>query len=154
MKGYCEIMGFQLPYSHHDFRQKIARAYLDPITRPSSNRKAPPSAGNKRKTPPNSLKAPRFSIHALSPNGGRIGKRLDESLCHMLVPTTGSGLMYCQLHKWAAKEKGSDRYPAGGQSQLMHCEACRVNLCVTCWKMYHTCRDLDKKIDTILSVKK
>ena len=153
-KGYCEIMGFRMQDSHHDFREKIGRAFLEPTTWPSRNRKAPPSAATKRTTPPKPPKAPRFSKQALSPNGGRLAKRLDMSLCHMPVPMKGSGSMYCQLHKWAAKEKGSVRYPAGGQSQLMHCEACRVNLCVTCWKMYHSCRDLDKKVDTILSVKK
>ena len=152
LKRYCELVGVDIPYTHHDFQEKIAHALLNPSTWQRRVRQSPPPPPSKQQNgnnnSPTCTKAPRFSAKSLSPNRGALKKRLDTSLHHIPVPPTFWKV--CQLHRWASLEKNKLKSPVGARSGLMHCKACSVNICLHCWEMYHTCADLTSKIDVII----
>ena len=164
------MKGVAMPYSHHEFNEKIEYALLNPATEwPKRNRKQPPEllSANKRKrispvstpqlTPTKKARAPKLNRDALSPNKGRLKVRLDKStMQHLPVPTGGKGV--CQLHRWAhnMRADGKKYYfvvPSGARAGVAKCSVCRVQLCMQCYAMYHTCDNLTAKIDTICSFK-
>ena len=167
MRRYCEMNDFTVPYSHHDFREAIAHALLDPSTWPARNRKSaspsPPTNNTKKRKPPSSAsppskRAPKFNCNTLCPDEGKLKNRLNKSLDHMPVLSRGSKDQTCQLHMWASKEKNGGKgkktpTPKGARQSLMHCRECVVNLCLRCWSVYHEVGDLTPKINTILSFK-
>ena len=63
----------------------------------------------------------------------------------------------CQLHRWAHKEFNPDdipnNKPTGSRAHVMRCEACSVNLCLRCWKIFHTQQRLRLYVPMILGEK-
>ena len=78
LKRYCELVGVAIPYTHHDFREKIAHALLDLSTWQRRVRKSPPPPPSKTRNGNNNsttcTKAPRFSVKSLSHNRGSLKK--------------------------------------------------------------------------------
>jgi len=165
LRRYCELKGVGMPYSHHEFNEKIGYALLNPGTEwPKRNGKQPPEmlSANKRKrispvstpqlTPTKKARAPKLNRDALSPNKGRLKVRLDKSMQHLPVPTDGKGVF--QLHHWAHNMRADGKKDyfvvlSGVCAEVAKCSVCRVQLCMQCYAMYHTCDDLTAKIDTI-----
>ena len=147
LRRYCELKGVGMPYSHHEFNEKIGYALLNPGTEwPKRNRKQPPEmlSANKRKrtspvptpqsTPTKKARAPKLDRDALSPNKGRLKVRLDKSMQHLPVPTDGKKAV-CQLHRWAHNiradgKKGYSVVPSGARAGVAKCSVCRVQLCM------------------------
>ena len=155
MTTYCELKGVPVPYNHHDFREKVGYALLDPDNEWPGRMKQT-AATPKRPVPAArdfSRKA-RMTAKTLSPNKGALKHRLDMDYCHLPVPPTGDvkDNNVCQLHRQAnrAINKSND-IPAGARNDVLFCEACNVNLCLRCFKLYHTERDLGKFYKDILA---
>ena len=167
LRRYCELKGVTMPYSHHEFNEKIGYALLNPGNEwPKRNRKQPPemlSANKRKRTSPvptpqstptkKARRAPKLDRDALLPNKGRLKVRLDKSMQHLPVPTDGKKAV-CQLHRWAHNEKKcvEDKkkfaIPSGARSTVMQCKVCNVILCLRCYEIFHTCEDIGAKIDT------
>lgn len=167
MKRYCELKGVKVPYDHHDFHEAIALAFLDRDNQFGNHWPRREAAGQKRKAPvtpvtPSSrpTKAPRVDI-----------KSVNTTLLHRLDPTFGhfpSGEAdynrVCQLHRFAHRQTTStpknmeqkgkrrkiDAIPDGARKNVFTCTGCSVNLCISCWKIFHTEKDLSTKFDAIL----
>ena len=158
-RRYCELKEVPQLIDHHDFREKLAYALLDPANewpkRKSGN-------GNKKRTrtptltpEPAKKRAPRMNTDALSPNKGRLKKRLDRSLSHMpQMCTNNKKHRVCQLHHWASSQTTGgdteDAIPAGARANVVECKACDVKLCILCFSIYHEKMHLEGHIDSIL----
>ena len=167
LRRYCELKGVRMPYSHHDFNEKVGYALLNPDKewprRKSPTKSATQTPMRSTRAPKQFIRAPKFNLNALSPNKGRLNRRLDNSLTHMPVPPPGKKENHvCQLHRWAhaekyPKKKGDENktntIPPGARVSVLNCKACGVILCLECFEMYHTVERLDTKIDSILSNK-
>ena len=161
MRRYCEMNGIKVPYSHHDFREAIAHALLDPSEWTTRNRKSPPeSSQKKRRAAAGSQQSPNRTLRlndvSLCPNSGCLRHRLDSSLNHW--PTLPGGKdAVCQLHHWAGTMKANKAGkatkgpPLGSRKHVVRCDVCSVNLCVPCWKIFHSCKEFSSQIDSILS---
>ncbi len=135
MWRYCELKCTHVPYSHHDFHEKVGLAYLDP-NKHWPRRKSPPELlAIAHKTPKSKQqipRAPRLDNNALCPDNGRLKNRLDTTLNHMpIVPPGKKGDANCQLHRWAHKIQTSQHnIPPGARQHVMMCRECRVNICL------------------------
>ena len=124
----------------------------------NTGRKPPPNESKKRKpTPPAVQKRKtKFTEANLSPTRGSLNCRLDNTLHHFPTPhrpEVNRRNYACQLHRLANgalnKEK-KNTHPTGGRLNVFTCEACNVNLCVACWKIYHTVPRLESKYCQII----
>ena len=116
LRRYCELKGVPMPYTHHDFNEKIGYAILDP-DKEWPRRKKPPEflSGNKMKRPvqlspvsnPKKARSPKLNLNALSPNKGRSKKRLDCTFNHMPVMPTDKILVF-QLQRLVNTTNQSD----------------------------------------------
>ena len=102
-------------------------------------------------------RAPRVDSQALSPTRGRLKIRLNHKTAnHQPVPAPGEKPV-CQLHRWAHKEFNPNdvpnNKPAGSRAHVMRCEACGVNLCLRCSKIFHTQQRLRLHVPAILGEK-
>ena len=73
---------------------------------------------------------------------GGLNIRLKNEFNHCPVAPNGKRAR-CSLHRWANYET---------QKHVIRCSACSVNLCVKCWKVFHTEKDLNeifRKIDKL-----
>ena len=66
--------------------------------------------------------------NTMDPYTGKLRCRLDRTLCH-LPEQVKSEHVQCAMHSWLCKVKK--------RSQLMHCRACDINLCLDCYKPFH-----------------
>ena len=160
-RRFCELKGVTQIYCHHDFREAIGYALIDPVGE-WPRRKSPSGPPRKKQKRAESTKAPslntestrapRLNTCALSPGRGRMKKRLETSLGHYpCLPVGKKQHRVCQLHRWAHSEKGGDNeIPSGARLNVFECLACRVKLCIPCFRIYHECSDLGEKIDEIL----
>ena len=160
MKRYCELKGVPMKWTHHDWNEAIGYAHLDPqaewIQRKSPG-KSPTTNDDRGAGATSEVKRRNVRIDtvALSPIRGRMNLRLDHTnFRHVPIPSGG----VCQLHRWAATEAGSDKEkrakPAGSWGRsVAFCEACQVNICIPCWKLYHFKHDLKPHVNTIRSNK-
>ena len=64
---------------------------------------------------------------------GNLRNRLNSALDHLPEPTTISSNPRCALHRWVGIEK---------KAQIMKCTTCNVNLCLDCYKKFHSVVDL------------
>ena len=75
---------------------------------------------------------------------GALSCRLNRSLLHMAQPSP-QDRPRCALHWWGDKRT---------QSQIAHCRACNVNLCLDCFAVFHlepTLAGLQEKLEEILN---
>eukprot|EP00956_Cyclotella_meneghiniana_P025071 scaffold51490_cov40-Cyclotella_meneghiniana.AAC.2 len=159
MTRYCELKGVDPKYSHHDFREKIGYGLIDPENEwPKRKSKSPqPLSGRKRGSNPKATtRSAKFTKNSLS-RDGKLSIRLDTSQSHMPGVPEGSASPICQLHRWALNNgntKGDDnKLPSGSRHQVARCKSCEVNLCLSCYEIFHTKADLEAELDTILSVR-
>ena len=66
--------------------------------------------------------------------------------CHHL-PSAPKKMSECQLHKWCFK--GTKINAGRKKKQICYCKTCNVNLCLSCYSIFHTVRDLDRIRDRI-----
>ena len=69
-KRYCELMGFNQVWNHHDFMEAIAHAFVDPSTWPARSGKSPPKRNNISPKNWASKKAQHFNSKSLSATDG------------------------------------------------------------------------------------
>ena len=114
IRQYCKLKGVRQPFQHHEFNELIGRDHLDPINEwPKRMKGKRTTAAGKRKRPPTTRKqAPRFTSDTLCHIKGVLNKRLETSLNHLHVPSTGDindskkgNFIVCQLHRWPKREK-------------------------------------------------
>jgi hypothetical protein len=155
MTTYCELKGVPVPYNHHNFREKVGSALLDPDNEwPGRTKQTAATPKRPVAAARDFARKARMTAKTLSPNKGALKHRLDMDYCHLPVPPTGDvkDNNVCQLHCQAnrAINKSND-IPAGARNDVLFCEACNVNLCLRCFKLYHTERDLGKFYKDILA---
>ena len=158
-RRYCELKEVTQTINHHDFREKIGYALLDPDSE-WPRRKSPQAKLamlNERKRHMHQstcIRAPKINTKGLHPGHGRLKRRLDISLGHFpTIPMGEKRHRVCQLHRWAYAEAGGGNggdIPPGARRDVYACDACGVKLCVPCFAMYHQCEELNDKIDDIL----
>ena len=176
MKRYCEMKGVPVLWNHHDWNEAIGYAHLDPHEY-WPRRKSPHStttegavaavstaAVSTTKQPKLNTKGkpilprgPRVDSSALSPTRGSLKCCLDHNTrVHMPEPPLTLNAN-CTLHRWAHKEFNPNdvpsNKPAGSRAHVMRCEACGVNLCLRCWKIFHTQQRLRLHVPAILGEK-
>ena len=106
--------------------------------RPSNRITKSPKTGTIKRT-----KAPRVSDHSLHPTSGLLRCRLDH-VGHFHCPEESDcNVPSCSLHRWIyGREDGT-----GSQirDKVFKCSVCLVNLCISCFKTFHTVDDLIAK---------
>jgi hypothetical protein len=142
MKRYCDLRGVPVKWTHHDWNEAIAYAHIDPDEYwPQA--KCPPKIADLNVTVAKGRSHNMDSL-ALSLTRGWLRGRLNSSVTYMpVLPDATKGTTVSQLHQWAYKEFNPDdtrKHPksSGLRSQVMHCRACKVNLCLGCWEIFHT----------------
>jgi hypothetical protein len=73
----------------------------------------------------------KFTDAAMSKQGSYGDMRLNRAFMHLPIPV--SGRVRCAIHRWCNVEK---------MGSLVECEDCKVVLCTSCYKMFHTCEDM------------
>ena len=81
---------------------------------------------------------------ALHPINGSLKVRLNDFMNHLPVVSQNKRPK-CQLHRWA---RGRDAKEVRGV-KVVHCNACNVDLCLSCWKKFHECANLVEIKDEI-----
>ena len=125
-----------------------ARAMTSPLRTARSQRKSPPQAaacptpspmGSKPSPKPSPQKAPRINEKTLDPDKGSLQCRLNHyDLSHCPDPVLPKAC--CGLHRYLnGRANGSE-----GQcrDKILNCSVCKVNLCVPCFRSFHTERDI------------
>ena len=153
-RRYCRLKGLRQTYTHHDFRELIGLAHLDPVNEWGFRRKSPVRVAKQSPAP----RCTKFTTQTLRENGA-LKVRLDNSFAHTPVQPNGKPGQACQLHRWASrqvlteKEKEGNPLPSGARKNVMTCETCHVKLCLACWKTFHTCKHVNLQVNNILSNK-
>ena len=80
-----------------------------------------------------------FTDKTLSNESSLFSSRLDRYKHHWPVDSDTENHPRCQLHTWATDSKIRTK------RMVMLCEQCNVNLCRTCWRIFHECPDLVKE---------
>lgn len=78
-----------------------------------------------------SLKATPFTDKTLHPTG-KLSCCLNTAVQHF-PECTSISRPQCQLHRWARNREGKEV-----RGQILTCSICCVNLCVSCFKVFHT----------------
>ena len=142
----CEEEGIPKRYimSHHDFRKKVAMAWINSDVYWTGEKHGPVSLSHKRvkrkrlclDTGATTLvkekkqRTERIMDQFLGP-WGPLRIRLDTTKPHLA--TKAKGHARCGLHRWVGIET---------QSQISYCETCNVNLCTDCFKYFHVTEDI------------
>jgi len=88
-------------------------------------------------------KARPISNFTLDPATGLLKGRLDSNF-HFIVPSQ-SKYPVCALCRWANSDEDNDRSAARVRGKSIGtCDVCNVNLCLKCFKIFHTVGNLDK----------
>ena len=112
-------------------------------TRVSRRGRSPaPPASAARPTPspamdsPSPSKAPRISERSLHPDHGSISCRLNHFDVFHCPDPVDVGRPSCGLHRYLyGRENGQCR------DRIVNCSVCNVNLCIPCFRTFHTVRD-------------
>ncbi len=165
-RQYHELKGIPLKYDHYQFHEACGLAYVKPKTMwPKQQKKTrtktlsppppPPKRSKSEQAPEESSRSPKITTAALCCDSGSMMSRLDTTRRHLPVPVQGKrGVPICQLHRWAHWERYGPKdnsTPPGSRSNVMKCEDCGVNLCLRCFYLFHTKRDMEYSIDCIIN---
>ena len=71
-------------------------------------------------------------------------KRLDTNEIHYPTRPTAKRSK-CQLHRWA---RGRNAKEVRG-ARMVHCAICKVDLCLDCWRTFHSCANVIELRDEI-----
>jgi len=87
-------------------------------------------------------KAPRINDNALHPDTGHLRSRLNHfGIFHAPLPSE-SKHPSCALHRWMmGRDTGSCSQIRGN---VVCCGVCKVNLCLQCFNVFHTAKDIVK----------
>jgi len=99
-----------------------------------------PKATSTFVTPSKPTVAPRVNDKGLHPQTGALRVRINHfNTFHCPQPIMNTETC-CQLHRWALGRKNG----CHGQmrEKLLNCSICGVNLCIDCFKTFHTVEDL------------
>ena len=142
--------------SHLEFRKHIAMYWINPAEYEREHMSTnTPLSGRKRgryaddmspltmnssfgsvssRTTTSSLgKCTRFSDQALK--AGKFNCRLDIGLDHIPNDQKGKSAR-CTMHRWLGSET---------EKNIVHCPSCNINLCIGCYRPFHTVQDLLEK---------
>ena len=164
MHRYCLLKGVKIPWNHHDFIEKAAMAWLDPVNHwPGRMEKRrynrtikDPTNKRKYESTLSPGRCERFNNITLHPKTGKLAVRLNTNVGHvpeeLTVEKGKQNTHVCQLHRWAFKEEDKTEncaIPPGARKGVMYCGTCRAKLCVKCWKIFHTKKHLVPEAATI-----
>ena len=98
--------------------------------------------------PPPIQKNTKFTVNTLCPEERDLRVRLSSQVVHWPVPIDykAKSLPRCQLHGFLSNGKKRSR------KFVFKCDHCNVFLCIQCFKIFHTVKDLtkEKTLDMIL----
>ena len=160
-KQFLETNG-KTPMSHYELGRSICLAKIDPLghgsckqrgsiafqrgdhrgkPRKYSSKRSAPSVASTASVSFKRQKAASVTCKRLEDlSHGFQATRLDHGLCHLSVPAVGKK-PNCAMCRWAT----GNQYRA----QVSYCEACEVNLCVWCYKNFHTVERLGEEKEEI-----
>jgi len=94
-------------------------------------------------TPSQLKKAPRVNDSSLHPQKGSLRMRIDHFNKFHCPQAIKKETTCCQLHRWALGRKNGSH----GQTRekLLNCSICEVNLCMDCFKTFHSVESLVEK---------
>jgi hypothetical protein len=150
--------------SHHDFRKSVALAWINQpkywTPKKQQQHYTGPNMSQEKKTGSSTKQAIRKSKKRMATNillglqksgrrahitnagmsehGGYADSRLNRAFCHFLISVKGR--VCCAIHRWCNFEK---------LGSVVECEDCKVVLCISCYKMFHTCQDIMAKKDEL-----
>ena len=145
-KKYHEMIKSKEALSHYDYIKEISLAWIDrniiankleenynDLSDKILTRRA------KRKLDTDTLsvtsKCTNVDDKSLHP-GGKLNIRLNNSFQHLPVQSNGKRPR-CALHRWARNRKGPEV-----MKNVVCCSICRVNLCISCYSLFHKEADL------------
>ena len=68
----------------------------------------------------------------IDPISGTLRRRFNTAVQHFPEKPSGKRPR-CQLHRWARNREGQEVF-----ATVSTCSVCRVNLCLSCYKLFHT----------------
>jgi len=134
-------------YTHYEFLKEVGLYWMNPpqmeaeevvvdygkgIFSPSASTVSTLTASSSKKAP--SSRGKYVTDKSLSPDG-KFNKRLYDSKLHFgedcvnYICEKQDEPPTCRLHNWFG---GKSKY------KIMHCPVCDINLCVNCYKLFHT----------------
>ena len=159
---YHDMLLTKPTLTHYEFIKQVALAWInkdlhwpnDSTTKVSKKRKT--EDDDKRKT---RATKKRLDIDAMSfssadsrcfpitskslhPSSGSLNIRLNTTMQHL--PHLAKKRSRCGLHRWARNREGKEV-----MSNVMTCSVCTVNLCITCFNIFHKEANLEEVKDAI-----
>jgi len=121
-------------------RRQLSSSATSRNTMSGSNRKrrayTPPSAEQAALEPPQKIgKSNHLTDASVDSTTGPFGKRLDRFVGHW--PLKPDKRQYCALHRYCIK--------LDVRKDVVTCSCCQINLCLYCFKLFHTLKNLAKR---------
>jgi hypothetical protein len=145
--------------SQYEFRKQIILNWLDaesltlnnkPQKRKHDSISSITSAvsGLTQDTEVSTKKATRFNDTTLDPSTGALKMRLDSNY-HYIIPSRSKNSC-CGLCRWAQATGQNNRNKRIRGNTVGECDFCRVALCMSCFKLFHTVGPVNKLKSEIL----
>ena len=157
---YHKMIDSKQAVSHYDYIKQVALAWINqeeywPKKQKVASRKRPTqepirvTRGRKKldtgsmSVSSNNSKCHGIKNESLHPTNGKYSCRLNMSVQHFPEgPKTKRAR--CALHKWSRDQQGPEVF-----SSVVLCSVCRVHLCLSCYKLFHTEADIIGKKECI-----
>jgi hypothetical protein len=144
--------------TQYDFRYKLVMAWFGVLQAPSTRKRlfedSSISMSTSTSTAPSSIKrAKHVNDSSLDPSMGSLRDRLSSEY-HYIEPSKSKDPV-CSLCRWANTSKGSDRMESRVRGKSIgSCDKCGVNLCLKCFKPFHTIGNVGKLRSEVLQQEK
>ncbi len=132
--------------TQYEFWYRIVMAWFGMIPKRDLSRKRQfdviSTSATSEDTPP-VKKARPVNNSTLDPVSGLLKGRLDSNF-HFIVPSVSKDPV-CALYRWANNDENTTRAAARVRGKSIGCcDVCKVNLCLKCFKIFHTVGNMDK----------
>lgn len=138
--------------SQYDFRYKLVLAWFGVLEVRSTKKRLfeDSSLSTSTSMAPSSIKrAKRVNDSSLDPSLGALRDRLSSEY-HYIEPSKSKDPV-CSLCRWAGSSKGSDRMESRVRGKSIgSCDKCGINLCLKCFKPFHTIGNVGKLRSEVL----
>jgi len=161
---YFDMMLTKPPLTHYEFIKQVALAWInkdmywpkDNVASISKKRKAENDNNRHTRATKRKLNIDAMSFSSsesrcipvnsksLNPTSGSLNIRLNTTMQHL--PQLAKKRARCALHRWARNRGGGEI-----MAHVVTCSVCPVNLCITCYNIFHKEANLEDLKDVIAS---
>jgi len=99
--------------------------------------------------PKSSSKAPRVNDNSLDPHKGALRSRLNHLANFHCPKEPTCKIPSCALHRWLLGR--SNESHGQTRNKIVTCTLCQVNLCIPCFRTFHTVADLQSQREELIS---